>query len=530
MDKLRGISTFWFSLLLYLVLILFLLVASLLTTQGHFGYPIDDTYIHMAIGKHFATEGYWGVSQFGFSSSTSSPLWTFLIAISYMIFGVNDYIPFILSLLTGILIIIYSHSILLTRLDAFRSKIFIASTLIITPLSILTLSGMEHLLHALLNIIFLFSAIEYLNNQQVTWKNTALLSLTALTMTITRYEGLFLVFPLCILLLLQKRLLQSIVIGGSGLLSIGAYGIFSLANGWFFLPNSILLKGNSLKVSSEGLLSFSQRLLNNILLAPHIFILLVVSIGVFFWAKKHQLISNKEKHLTILFAASSFLHLQFASVGWFYRYDAYIILTGILLIAWIAGPLFKNIELLEQGKFLKSTAILLLGIFLIMPLSIRAEVAHFQYPTAIKNIHDQQYQIALFLKKFYSGSVIAANDIGAISYIADVKTLDLYGLANLEVASAKINETYDTNTIRKLVSKNNVEIIVIYDAWFKDNHPPEWIEVGKWKIVNNVVCANDTVTFYVPSKAFSSKAITSLQEFSRYLPKDVEQTGVYTVR
>ncbi|MFM8876233.1 MAG: hypothetical protein ACKOGC_09200, partial [Anaerolineae bacterium] len=69
---------------------------------------------------------------------------------------------------------------------------------------------------------------------------------------------------------------------------------------------------------------------------------------------------------------------------------------------------------------------------------------------------------------------------------------------------------------------------VIYDAWFKDNRPSEWIEVGKWKIANKVVCADDTVTFYVPDESFKSKAVENLKEFSIFLPNDVEQSGLYT--
>jgi len=528
MNKTNNVSSLWFGLLLYWGLVLFLLGISIKINNGFFGYPIDDTYIHMAMGKHLIMDGYWGVSQFGFSSSTSYPLWTFLITVSYMVFGVNDYSPFLLALISGTLIIFYSHSILSTKLDAFRIKIYLSTIIIFTPLAMLTLSGMEHLLHALLTIILLFTAIEYLDNFQASRKSTLLIILISAVITITRYEGLFLIFSLCLILLLQRRFVQSILIGAAGLLPIIVYGFFSISKGWMFLPNSVLLKGNSLQLSLEGFLLFFQRLLTNILLAPHIFILLLASIGVFFWAKQRQITSNKEKYLTTLYVMTGYLHMQFASVGWFYRYDAYLVLTGILLIAWIAAQGLKTARSTEQGNLLKNSAFLLLGVLLIMPLTIRAAMSHSQYPTATKNIHDQQSQMALFITKYYGGSVIAANDIGAINYIADVKTLDLFGLASLDVAQAKRNGNYDADTIQELVLDNGVEIIVIYDAWFKDNRPSEWIEVGKWKIANNVVCADDTVTFYVPEESFKSKAVKSLQEFSFFLPNDVEQSGHYT--
>ena len=94
-------STFplWFGLIVYWLLTYILLIAAMNNTHGHFGYPLDDTYIHMAIAKHFVNDGSWGVVQNVFSSSTSSPLWTLLIAITYKIFGVNDWTPFLSSLL-----------------------------------------------------------------------------------------------------------------------------------------------------------------------------------------------------------------------------------------------------------------------------------------------------------------------------------------------------------------------------------------------------------------------------------------------
>ena len=100
-------SSLWLALIFYWLLLAVLFGAALTLTENHFGYPQDDTYIHMAIAKHFVNDGFWGVSQFGFSSSTSSPLWTFLIALSYMIFGVNDFTPLVLSLISGHLIVIY---------------------------------------------------------------------------------------------------------------------------------------------------------------------------------------------------------------------------------------------------------------------------------------------------------------------------------------------------------------------------------------------------------------------------------------
>ena len=74
-------------------------------TQGAWTYPIDDAYIHMAIAKSFVTRGVWGVTPDGYTSSTSSPLWSLLIAGAFKIVGINVLVPFVLASLCAIVAI-----------------------------------------------------------------------------------------------------------------------------------------------------------------------------------------------------------------------------------------------------------------------------------------------------------------------------------------------------------------------------------------------------------------------------------------
>src|SRR4051794_10962657 len=76
-----------------------LLAQTLPRTGGHLVYALDDPYIHMAIAKNLAFHGVWGVSADAFSSASSSPLWTLLLAGLFKVFGNHPGIPLVLNLL-----------------------------------------------------------------------------------------------------------------------------------------------------------------------------------------------------------------------------------------------------------------------------------------------------------------------------------------------------------------------------------------------------------------------------------------------
>src|SRR5438477_7234491 len=89
----RIVGTFWplFAAIgLLWVSVAALLVISARQNNGRMMYALDDAYIHMAMAKNFAQHGVWGITSHGFSSSSSSLLWTLLLSLCYLVFGVQD--------------------------------------------------------------------------------------------------------------------------------------------------------------------------------------------------------------------------------------------------------------------------------------------------------------------------------------------------------------------------------------------------------------------------------------------------------
>ncbi len=86
-------------------------------------------------------------------------------------------------------------------------------------------------------------------------------------------------------------------------------------------------------------------------------------------------------------------------------------------------------------------------------------------PPAARNIYEMQYQMAVFLHRYYPEGPVAVNDIGAVSYFNDFPMLDLYGLASMDVARAKIGGTYNTQRSSASPGKG-ARVVVVYDDWF----------------------------------------------------------------
>ncbi|WP_298817417.1 glycosyltransferase family 39 protein [Chloroflexus sp.] len=250
------------AMLAYWIITFGLLGLSFQQTGGHFGYPLDDTYIHMAIARNYAEQGVWGITSNSFSSTTSSPLWTWLIAFGYSIFGVNDWLPLALNLVFGSMTLVLCYELLKRDLKARLTLITLFFVLLMVPLPSITLLGMEHTLHGFISIWFLAHAWTVISIQTPTTRQRMLLVFLVAILPITRYEGLFLILVVTVILLLRRRYLDSISVVGAALIPIAAYGLFAIGQGWYFLPNSVFLKGLTSNKSIFSFLNFLLDLFN----------------------------------------------------------------------------------------------------------------------------------------------------------------------------------------------------------------------------------------------------------------------------
>ena len=502
----------------------FLLFAGLLSASvysgiracdGHFGYPLDDTYIHMAMAKNFALHGVWGVTRYAFSSSTSSPLFTLLLAGCYAVTGVHEVTPFILNCIFGVFVIIWCNLALMQRSVAARARVAFLSLLILAiPLSTLVLVGMEHVLHTLLTLIFahLCCVLVASSAEMPRFELTALLLVAPLLVT-ARYESVFLIAIACLLFLFHGAWKLAIGLLSVSAIPVATYGYLSVMNGWYAIPSSLLLKANLPTGSNSGMFgSFSRTLLINGTQGFHLVALTLIAIVLlYFGQQRFKTIWLYSQTGLILFIFSAMLHLGLARVGWFFRYESYLIGFGMVVSA---------IALYELGmpKSVRGAILLYTPLFLFaLPISYRFVHATFRAPQAISDIYCQQYQMGLFARDNFHGQTIVVADIGAVSFLSNARVLDLIGLGSLESLSARLHKTYSTDWLDGWSRREGATAALTAIP----NPPSTWTLISTWTIPNNYISGSNHVSVYAIDPACRNVLADEVDRFGSRLPARV---------
>lgn len=520
-----------------LVTVAILLFLSLEKTGGRIVYAIDDPYIHMAIAKNIVKHGVWGVTRYEFSSSSSSILWVLLLAGVYSVSGVNEVSPLVLNVIFAIGTLFCVYLILRKFKIALPYILLILlGVLFYTPMPALIFTGMEHILYLLLVLLFVYNATQLLSSETHSSHrhNFYILLGLAPALTLVRYEGLFLIFVVSVILILHKQWLRAIVVGLCGVVPLVIYGFISASQGWYWLPNSVLLKGRRIYLTTWQdvfpLLDF-RHFISVVYSAPEMLLLFDSALVLFIlqFGKKWA-ISKQSRLLISIFLFTLILHIQFADIGWFYRYESYLVALGIFVI-FVAGYEYLHPERQIENPHLKIrhpkyiTGLLLFILFNLLFIQ-RARTSTVSVPDAVNNIYEQHYQIGLFLKKFYRGETVALNDIGAPNYLADIRCIDLWGLGTKEVAQMKRNGTYNRKKLQEMVNSRGVKIAIVYDRWFEsgqiitDGVPSDWKLVGQWTVSYRIVSNHSTVSFYAINSAEEKNLIAHFKEFLWELPRN----------
>jgi len=522
-----------YSVLIVALLAAFLpLLATILQVRsfaGRFIYPVDDAYIHLQLAKNLAQHGTWGVNPGSFGSASSSLLYTLILAALSAVFGASAYLPLAVNSAAAIVLLVALHRWLREQgLGAGAQLLALLLIIFFTPVPVLVLSGMEHTLQCLFSFLFLAAFGRWMNSDAPGPLPRQLVLWAVLTATI-RYEGLFLVGAACLALAWRRRWTTAFILGAISAVPVLLFGIYSVAKGSYFLPNSVLIKSGAAGLSGGGLVSGIGRIIIEkftvaasgitLLATQRLLILLALVFLVFApFIRRHR----GYCYFLLPLALAAAAHLALADTGKFYRYEAYLVLCSVAITV---------VLLVRAGSAVWSGQAIIYRIVLVgfagllaLPLVMRSAAAFAKSKRACLNIYEQQYQMAQFVHRYHASDGLAANDIGAVSYFNQVRLLDLWGLASIDVARSRQRGYWGGPYLDSLARNRHIKLAIVYDSWMPRDLLSRWTKVGTWIIPDNVVCGDDTVSFYAIDPLDAPQLKKELLEYQPLLPHEVSSS------
>lgn len=503
----------WALIILFFTLLLgyYLLTAKRIASD--LGLPLDDGWIHARFAQNLA-RGY------GFSfnpgeptSTTTSPLWTLLLAAAYSLTGEPLFSGLALNYLLSILLLITVYKLSLTLLSnqwlALGATLLIAVTV---PLPWWALSDMEPVLYSLLALLGLLLHLR--RRGKSVWRNiipTPVFALAALA----RPEMLLL-FPLSLLDRLLVALLEKRPRAGQLWLKeiafhlplfaiiIAPVFLYNLHITGYPLPTSYYSKIQRIGIPGalldpnvtwfSALLAGPARELwevvkvwganNCLLLAPFFFAF------VLFIRPSIRGVSMGPRSLFIpmlLFVQP----IAWALVGGYrppdYQSQRYLADLNplYLLLGMIGGWLITERFTMLRKPIVRGA--LLAAVIAISLLSQSAGAD--TYALNVKNTNDMQVAIGRWLRdNTPPDSLLAVNDIGAIGYLSNRRVLDLQGLVTPEILPLRDMKHRLEGTAPQAVfdflAARRPDYLVIFPQWYPDLAaktdlftPVYWVEI-----------------------------------------------------
>jgi hypothetical protein len=292
-----------------------------------------------------------------------------------------------------------------------------------TPLPFVAALGMEHVAQ-LAAVVWLLRA-----------RSPGEVAAAAAVATGFRYEGAFVAFWLGVVLATERRWAHAAAAWAGAAAVVGGFGLFSVAQGGFLLPNSLLMKSTLRTGWWDGLVeTFGD---GGVVLA------LAAAVAV--------VAARRDAAIYVLAALT---HLALARVGWLYRYEAWLVGWGVLLLAPLARPL------------------LLVAIGL--PLGVRAVEATWRYPAGARHADDVDVRVAEWVARDWPGATVATHDLGAMSFLTDATLVDVAGLGTTAITRLYLDDALTPDAVAAICAERGVTFAITGPDWNRGRLPPSF--------------------------------------------------------
>ena len=491
--------------------ILFLLVSTatlygfmFILTENHFAYGLGSPYIHMTMVKHIVAEGILSVDGETYASASSSPLWIIFLSPFYYILGAKLFVY--ISAILNILFQVMTLSVVCKIVGMVTGKklhyLYLIFLILATPFLALTIGGTEHSLQIFLVILFIYYFLTYLREKNSEIK----ILLLAPFIMFVRYENFAFIIAISMILILYVRDWRfAVKLILSSLILVLFFAIWSIMLGIDPIPTSIAAK------STVGMsVGFIEKFTNN-LLNPHILMLFILNLLVMISSYKK---SKEIFYLSLIFLLTLVAHLAFAKLGRLYRYEAYLVIFGILNL------------MIYQHLFIKRKKIsLITSIFILIILSKQILYSPIVALYSAKKVYEQKLQEAYFVTEYYSGEKITSDNIGSLPYYSDAKIFDIHGLTDLAIIKLKKEKRYTDDIKKKLIKEKCNQLIIAYSSRFEDDYIDGYTKIVDWTTYNRIFHDYDGVVSIYSRDDKIKESYRDIKEYSdTKLPKSVTVT------
>ena len=198
-------------------------------------------------------------------------------------------------------------------------------------------------------------------------------------------------------------------------------------------------------------------------------------------------------------------HFIFASVGWLYRYESWLIFLDLTAIGLLAESLMKP-------KWIVLVAVVIVATF-----TYRTAYSTFDVARAMADRRLEHIAPAEFLDRFYAGKTIMASDVGAVAWFAPTTTvLDIFGLGSNEPVRRLMSRAgYHSDDVSEWAVKSGARIAILeVCSAIADLVPEQWPLVGIMHIPRNVVFRDRIVAFFAIAPGEDVALRKNLQSFA----------------
>ncbi len=465
---------------------------------GEFGFPLDDSWIHMRFAQNLAAGHGFSFNPGELTSTTTGALWTILLALAYRITGEHLFTAAVLNGALCVLLCVLVYQLTLALAPRRWLAAAAAMTTAVTvPLPWWALSGMEPPLYG---VLALLGILLHLRLRRSSMPRALLPTVVFALAGLARPEC-FLLFPRALIdrIIIARwveREERSVARWARDLaihvpifaLMVAPLFVYNYRVTGYALPSSYYSKlqwmGISGALATERISLFSALVVgparevgellltwagNNLVLILPFFVGLV-------WQIRRAISANAGGTRSLLIPMVLLVQpVAWAVVAGYrppdFQSQRYLANVGplFLMLGVIGG--WRITEWLPRLRHGRVRAVLLLAV---LAASLARQPGH--ATTYARNVRDTT-QMHVTIGRWVRdnvppGSLLAVNDVGAIAVISDCRVLDLQGLVTTEILSRRDMAHRLAGTapqaVFEFIAAHRPDYLIIFPAWYPD--------------------------------------------------------------